>query len=110
LVPWSLDRLQGPSEEWRTVIYGTANSLGQEMSFRFAAGGESALRRLVGCAILSALPDEGIDEALRTLRDIYEFRLIDSMRSIRRLAPASSTIRSAVVRRVERPNMVIPEP
>lgn len=110
LVPWSLNPTQDPGEAGRTYIYGTANSFGQELSFRFEGTGGLALRRLVGCVILSALPDEDVDEALRSLKDIVEFRLVDSAPSIRRLAPVTSLTRDAVVRRVSRPNMVISEP
>lgn len=94
-------------------MHGTANSFGQELSFRFEAGGASALRRLVGCVILSALPDSDVDDALQSLREIYQYRVVENIPQAPHFvrAPATtSVITRAVVRKRERSDMVIPEP
>ena len=43
------------------------------------AEGEEALMRFLGCAIFAAIPQEALEEALTTLRDILVFSLEDKL-------------------------------
>ena len=51
----------------------TVSSPGEQISFWLDANDETALRRFIGCWILTVLPDEALTETLASLRDILEF-------------------------------------
>lgn len=48
-------------------------SAGYTLSFDTAAQGLSAVKRTLGCLILTALPETGVDEALQSLQDIWVY-------------------------------------
>ena len=90
------------------VFQGTAYSYGREISFLFKGAGETALRRLIGCALIGIMPEEGIEEALWSLKDIFEFRaqppllmLTQPMRAIQNTGQIVTT--------AERPDLIISE-
>ncbi len=93
-------------EQGEAFFYGTVNSAGQEISFWIEGGGGDALKRLIGCAILGIMPEEGIDEALTSLKDILDFRT-----SYRMLPGAveSRQTTGRIVSTSQRPDLVIPE-
>ena len=75
---WNPERLvlksdQGPAI--RASFLGTVNSPGQAFSFWTESGGEEAIKRLLGCVLVSIIPAEGIDEALTSLKEILEYHL-----------------------------------
>lgn len=97
-----------PVESVYAVFSGTVNSPGQELSFWIEAGGEDALRRLVGCAILVAIPEEGMEEALTSLRDILDFHYERQYV----LPPAGVTTQrraGSIARTAKRPDLAISE-
>lgn len=56
------------------LAYETVSSIEPE-TFRFSmeAEGDDALKRLVGCVLIIKMPPNGLDEALTSLRDMWEF-------------------------------------
>jgi len=75
----------------------------------FGGRGASALKRSIGCSIVWSIPDEGIDEALTKLVDIYSF-IIESA-GLRLAPPPSETRRGRgrIMDGSERPELVITE-
>jgi hypothetical protein len=55
------------------IFHGTVNSPEQEFVFWFEGEGRTAIKRLLGCAIMARLPEKGINEAVKSLKDIYDF-------------------------------------
>jgi hypothetical protein len=45
----------------------------QELAFATATQGGADFKRMISCWIVAALPDDGVDEALGSLGDIFEF-------------------------------------
>lgn len=52
-------------------FHAQVTSAGNTMEFGINGGGIQAIKRALGCAILTALPDSGIDEALQSLQDMW---------------------------------------
>lgn len=59
----------------QTEFQGTVNTAGQGLSFKFEGEGGEALLRLLGCVIVTMMPEEGLEEALTSLKDIFEFHV-----------------------------------
>jgi len=57
----------------RAVFHTTVISAGDELSFGIERAGEDAVRRYLGCAVLFAMPDEGVEEAFHSLIDIFAY-------------------------------------
>jgi len=53
----------------------TVNSPGENISLQLKGSGEACVKRIIGCAILSLMPERGLHEALDSLKDIFEFYL-----------------------------------
>lgn len=89
-------------------FHATVNSAGQEIAFWFEGREEDILKRLIGCAMIAIMPEEGVEEALLSLRDIWDFR---TQTSYQMLPGPLQTQRSTgrVVRTSQRPELVIPE-
>ena len=86
----------------------TVNSTGDE--FRFEVGGEGgdAMKRVLGCTIMAAMPEKSIEEALTSLINIFE----DSFEPVFYALPQPPrTYRSTgrIVHTSERPELVIGE-
>ena len=109
-MPFSLLRLTEriAPEPVYAVFRGTVNSAGQEFTFWFERGGEHNLKRVIGCAILAALPDEGVEEALNSLRGVFQFHY----ENLFLLTPPKAMPRrllGTIVTTSERPDLVISE-
>lgn len=89
-----------------TVFYGTANSAGPEVSFWGRGVGEDALKRWLGCVILSLMPEEGLEEALLSLKDILEFRSYTKPHTKPRISHHTT---GKVVSKSQRPDLVVSE-
>ena len=55
------------------VFYGTVNSAGHQLSLEMKGDGQYALKRWLGCVILAMIPEDALNEALESLKDIMEF-------------------------------------
>lgn len=89
-------------------MQGTVNSPGQEFRFWAESLGENAVKRAMGCVIMFAMPEEGVEEAISTLRDIYQF----STEATALALPAPTRrqrLPGKVVAKSERPALVISE-
>ena len=92
----------------RAVIYTTVTSPGQEVSLWTERVGNDAVKRVIGCAMIFAMPEEGINEALASLRDILEF----SYEATHGMLPPPVAVRRSMGRIVgttRRPDLVISE-
>ena len=66
-----------PTEQLTFSIQGTVSS--PIRGITFTAHGEedqgTAFQRIVSCLLISLMPDDGIEESLSTLKDIFRFQL-----------------------------------
>lgn len=95
--------------EVQAVVHGTVNSPWQELSFTFEGEGTSALKRSIGCTIVWAIPDEGIDEALTKLADIYSFTIETARLRLSSPRPETRKGHGRIMTGTERPELVITE-
>lgn len=98
----------GLNEEVYTVFQGTVNSpLGQEGFWvkRWGEDAEDTMKRLIGCAMLSLMPEAGLAEALASLKDIAQFYFENARLEL--TPPLTSRHTGRVVSTSERPELVI---
>lgn len=83
-------------------------SPGQELFLRYEGWGDKAVKRLIGCAIIINMPEEGLEEAVSALRDMYEF---NKQATALALPPPTrrQPVSGGVVVKSERPELVISE-
>jgi hypothetical protein len=81
---------------------GTTN----EVSMTFETYGQTSLERFVACAMIAMIPNEGLEEALYSLRDMLSFYREDYSRlpSIQRLP---ETVDATVVAETKRSDLLI---
>jgi hypothetical protein len=110
-MPWSLERLAEElerSEEPFAFLTAMVTSAGQEIWVWAEEGERRSVKRLLGYAMIFFMPEEGVDEALTSLRDILEF----SYESPRGMLPPPAVMRrhvGKIVRTSQRPDLVISE-
>ena len=51
----------------------TVNSPGHQVSLRINGNDETAIRKIIGCLLVTLMPAEGLEEALESLKEIREF-------------------------------------
>ena len=100
--------MEEPSWGVHATFQGTVNSTREEITFLAEAAGENAIKRIFSCVIISAMPETGVDEALTTLKDIYEFNSENTRAALPRHTMHSS-IAGRVTSTSERPQLVISE-
>ncbi|MDP2673714.1 MAG: hypothetical protein Q8Q00_02270 [Dehalococcoidia bacterium] len=90
------------------VLHGTVNSLGQQVSMWAERGGDDVAKRAIGCWMLFIMPEEGVDEALTSLKEMVEYHY-ETSRGI--LSPPAKTLtqRGRIVGTAERPDLIISE-
>jgi hypothetical protein len=74
--PWDPDQSTKiiPSvPELRADFRATVNSPGEEISLWLEAKDENTLKRFFACWLIATMPEKGMNETLRSLRDIHEF-------------------------------------
>ena len=78
-------------------------------TFRFSmeGDGEDALKRIVGCLLVINMPRTGLDEALTSLRDIWEFWHARSVVSLPERTGLETT--ASVISAQVRPELVLPD-
>ncbi len=54
------------------VFRTTVTDSDRELTFAIERGGVDTIKRYLGCAIMFALPDEGVDEAFESLKSVWE--------------------------------------
>jgi len=85
----------------------TVDSAGEELLSLWAEGrGERAVKRVLGCAIMYSLPEESLNEALFSLKDIWEFYA--AHRILSRPVMARRHV-AKIVESSRRPDLVIEE-
>jgi len=62
---------------------------GEELSLWFESEGDEAVKRQLGCALMFAVPEEAVDEAVHSLADIFLYH--DEQSHL--LPPAKAVIR-----------------
>lgn len=98
----------GPPEQPFAFLAAMVTSAGPEIFLWTEEGEERAVKELLGYAMIFYMPEEGIDEALTSLRDIFEF----SCESRRGALPPPAVSRRHMGRIVgtsHRPDLVISE-
>lgn len=91
------------------MVHATENSVGGEVSL-FTEGyyWEETLKRLAGFVLVAGMPENGLEEALYSLKEIYEF----SKENVRYQIPEPTVVRTGIgtVATVsEAPDLVIQE-
>lgn len=74
-MPWTRQVFDiGQSRCDLTAFYETSeDETAYDVSISFVISGETALERFVGCTMIGLMPDDGLEEALHLLRDMFEF-------------------------------------
>lgn len=76
-----------------------------EVTITIGRHGETALERFLGCVMMGIMPDEGLEEALYSLRDMVEFY---NRQPLPHHSPLTSApIDATIVGRKKRPDLVI---
>lgn len=57
----------------RASFQATVNSTSHHVSLRISESDETAVRRIIGCLLVTLMPAEGLEEALESLKEIREF-------------------------------------
>lgn len=68
--------------------------------------GETAFVRFLGCLMIGLMPDEGLDEALSSLRDMLEF-YGQKPAGIHHTPQIPQTINARIIEQKKRPDLVI---
>lgn len=90
------------------VFYGTVNSAGHQFSFEMKGAGQNVLKRWLGCVMLAMIPEDALNEALESLKDIMEFHTY----AMHDMIPSSRITRhttGTIVSTSQRPDLVISE-
>src|SRR2546428_2486788 len=61
----------GDTRQIHTKFQSTVNSAGMGFSLEFEGEGVDALLRLLGCVIISLMPEEGLEETLTALKENF---------------------------------------
>ena len=85
----------------------TANSPLEEISLKLEEGGETGLKRVLGCILISVMPEKGLEETLVTLKDIFQF-YIEKLGAPPALTPPSHVM-GIVGNAQKRPGLTIEE-
>jgi hypothetical protein len=86
-------------------VYGATETT-YEVTFTLEMYGETALERFLGCVMIGMMPDQGLEEALYSLRDMLEFYRQKPVH-LYGAQPKSETINATVVEWKKRPDLVI---
>lgn len=90
-----------------TNVYGvTEAETTYEMTLTLEMNGETALPRFLGCVMVGMMPDQGLEEALYSLRDMLAFYVQQPVR-LHAALPKAETINATIVDRKKRPDLVI---
>jgi hypothetical protein len=82
--------------------------MGEEISFFSEGAKEDILRRLIGIALFTHMPDPGLKEALICLKDIFEFNLESSRLHLPEPMEIHNGV-GTVVKVSEAPDLVVSE-
>ncbi len=107
---WSHE-LSDPERESCNYIYSHGRSIEPETTYEITINIEgstkAAFGRYLGCIMIGFMPDEGLEEALFSLRDMLEFYSHKPAPRPARLAPKA--IDATIVNRRKRPDLVLTE-
>lgn len=78
-----------------------------EITINMAGSSAAMLGRYLGCIMLGSMPDEGLEEALFSLRDMLEFYSYKPAPHPARLAPKAIT--ATIADKRNRPDLVLTE-
>ncbi len=78
-----------------------------KITINMAGSNPAMLGRYLGCVMIGFMPDEGLEEALFSLRDMLEFYSHKPVPRPARLAP--KPIDATIVNRRKRPDLVLTE-
>jgi len=85
------------------TLTGSINAADNYWMFRTEADGIHGLSRLLGCALLMVMPDEGLEEALESLHDVLEsYRAYEPPQPPRVIRSTGKLIRTSM-----RPDLVL---
>lgn len=71
-----------------SVLTATVNRSGYDLSMQLAQNDWTSRKRLIGCAFISFMPEEGLDETIDTLAEYYDFHT-----SAKALPPGGAAVR-----------------
>jgi hypothetical protein len=91
-----------------STVCRTVNAAGQEFAVWAIGDSEIAIKRMISCAIIALMPEEGMDEVVQSLKDIFEFRVLATQQMLPQQT-IGRPIEGKIVRALHRPDLVIPE-
>jgi hypothetical protein len=89
-------------------FFGTVDSPRRAFRFWSQGQGDTALKQLLACMIINLIPEEGVDEALEYLGDLFEFH----QEEYRYRLPEPQVVRQStgkVASISQRPDMILSE-
>jgi hypothetical protein len=89
------------------LFEGTVTSSGYEFTFRTEGSGDEALKRALGCMIVAAIPQDGLEEIFTSLRDIWEFHAYRAATMLPQ--PRRQVFHSVMGSSTERPQLTLAE-
>jgi hypothetical protein len=106
-MPWNQNLFELKDSTYADFIYEIPDSLNpQHLTIAVAGNDESVYQRFVGCVMIGVLPEGGLHEALRTLKDMLVFYAENARyEQVTRLPPEK--IQTAVIAQEIRPGIVI---
>ena len=94
------------SAKFHFYVHSTVNSPSQEIQFLAEGYWRDIFKRLVGLTLVALMPEEGLDEVLTSLKDIYEFN-VDNVRYRRLELPIMTMGVGTVSSLSESPDLII---
>lgn len=114
LDPFQLSNLQWTDEPHWTdepivaSFRATVNSPSQEISFWIEGKEDMALKMVFGCFMITLMPEEALNETLRSMKDILEF-YIETPRKALPQRPSALPASGRAVSSQKRPDLIIAE-
>jgi len=107
-MPWSRELSEFDIESGEFIIHGLVEpGTAYQITINIEGGTESAFGRSLGCIMIGFMPDEGLEEALFSLRDMLEFYRYKPAPRPKRLAPKA--INATIADKKKRPDLVLTE-
>ena len=106
---WSHELSDPDIESGEFIIHNSLVEPGTayEIKINMAGNNPAVLWRYLGCVMIGFMPDEGLEEAVFSLRDMLEFYRHKPQPSPARLAPKA--IDATIANKKKRPDLVLTE-
>jgi len=107
-MPWSHELSEFDIESGEFIIHSLVEpGTAYQITINMAGSNPAMLGRYLGCVMIGFMPDEGLEEALFSLRDMLEFYSYKPKSRPARLTPKA--ISATIADKKKRPDLVLTE-